>query len=209
MDEQNRAREITEEGDLIMNLTGFSAGLNFAAQKLALNWAKENLPEERYRTILRSYKMTFKRTLIFVVACCLPIMIAFSLLVFSGPFSKRAEAEAMPANASNCISAHVDYDGNFYWTYDSKMYEYPLAKYGLSPEDYEFGDEVNVYVDDGQNVVKVTEIEKGMSVREKEVLVGVVGAILVPALLILCVYMPIARRSFARPWMDFCREFNG
>ncbi len=191
-----------------MKLTGLSAGLNFAAQKLALNWAEENLPRERYEAILKSYNVTLKRTLVFVVVCCLPVMIAFTLIVFNAPFSKKAEAEAMPADATACMLAHVDYDGNFYWTSDSRMYEYPLSDYGLSPENYEFGDEVNVYVDNAQNVIKVTEPEEGLTIREKEVLTGTVGAILVPSLLILCVYMPLAKRTFAKPWRDFCMEFQ-
>ena len=57
--------------------------------------------------------------------------------------------------------ARVDYDGNFFWTHDSKKYEYPLKDYGFDPNDYTFGDKVNVYVDDAQNVIKVTAVQEG------------------------------------------------
>ena len=38
--------EFVRTGDLFMNLTGVSAGLNFAAYRVALRWAKEHLPKE-------------------------------------------------------------------------------------------------------------------------------------------------------------------
>ena len=78
----------------------------------------------------------------------------------------------------------------------------------LSPDEYEFGDELKVYVDNEQNVIQVTNVEEGLTVREMEVLVGLLGSILVPILLLLCVYMPIAYYTFGKPWREFCREFN-
>ena len=123
-----------------------------------------------------------KWTIIFVV-CCIPVMIAFLSLVINAPFSKRAEEANTPDGATGYVMARADYDGNFYWTHDSKKYEYALEDYGLSPENYEFGDEVKVYV-------------------------GVIGAILVPTLLLLCVYMPIAYHTFGKPWIKFYREFK-
>lgn len=196
-----------------MNLTALSAGFNFEAQRLALRWAKENLPDEKYQEIHKSYNALLKRTTVFIVVCCLPIIIAFLFLVFHAPFSKRAETEAIPKNATNYVLARVDYDGNFYWTHDSIKYEYPLKEYGLSPEEYKFGDKVKVYVDDAQNVIELTTIEDGFTIREIEVLAGSIGAILVPVLLILCIYIPIAYRTFGKPWRDFyrefCREFDG
>ncbi len=128
--------------------------------------------------------------------------------MFTEPFSQRYEAQNMPENATGCISATVDYDGNFFWTHDSVAYEHPLEEYGLSPEDYEFKDKVKVYIDDMQNVIKVTEEDKGMSFREKEVLIGVIGSILVPCLLLICLYIPIAYRTFGKPWIEFYTEFR-
>lgn len=43
-----------------MNLTGVSAGLNFAAQRVALRWAKEHLPKEEYNGIKKSYNSMLK-----------------------------------------------------------------------------------------------------------------------------------------------------
>ena len=102
----------------------------------------------------------------------------------------------------------MDYDGNFYWTHDSKKYEFPLNAYGLAPQEYDFGDQLKVYVDDAQNIIQVTAVEEGLTTREVEILVGIVGGILAPVLLIFCVYYPIASRTFARPWREFYREFH-
>lgn len=192
-----------------MNLTGLGAMLNFKAQQFALKWAKEHLPEDKYQQIKKSYNLILKRTTIFVIVCLLPIVIAFTLLAIEAPFSKRAEADAMPPSATEYVMARVDYDGNFYWTHDSKKYEYPLEEYGFSSEDYTFGDEVKVYVDDTQNIIKVMDVEKGFTIREKEVLIGSLGAILIPVLITMCIYCPIAYRTFGRPWQEFCKEFNG
>ena len=188
--------------------TGMAAGFHFMAHQFALRWAKENLPEEKYQRVAKSYRITFKRTLIFVVVCCIPVLILFLSLIFCAPFSQREEANATPEGATGYVLARVDYDGNFYWTHDSKKYEFPLNAYGLAPQEYGFGDQLKVYVDDAQNIIQVTAVEEGLTTREVEILVGIVGGILAPVLLIFCVYYPIASRTFARPWREFYREFH-
>ena len=110
-------------------------------------------------------------------------MIAFLSLVINAPFSKRAEKANTPDGATGYVMARADYDGNFYWTHDSKKYEYALEDYGLSPENYEFGDEVKVYVNDAQDIIKVTA-EEDSNIRNIEVGVGGIGAILVGCLII-------------------------
>lgn len=190
-----------------MNLTWLSVMFNFKAHQLALKWAKENLPNDRYQEIHKSYNLILKRTIIFIVICILPIIIAFSFLLFEAPFSKKAETNTIPSSATGYVLARVDYDGNFYWTHNSKKYEYSLEKYGLPSEKYKFGDKVKVYVDDEQNIIGVTDVEKGLTVREIEILVGVIGVILVPLLIILCIYYPIVYRTFGKPWIDFYRKF--
>lgn len=191
-----------------MKLTGLSGTLGFKAHKFALLWAKENLPEEKYQEICKSYHAILKWTAIFILVCWLPIIITFSSLVFNSPISKRTEAENTPENATSYVLARVDYDGNFYWTHDSQKYEYPLKNYSLSPNEYEFGDNVKVFLDDAQNIVEVTAVEKGFTVREMEVLIGVLGGILVPVLLMLCIHVPIAYHTYGKPWRMFAREFD-
>lgn len=128
------------------------------------------------------------------------------------PISKKAmriELENMPKGAIASVNARVDYDGNFFWTYDSQKYEYALKDYGISPEGYRFGDKVKVFIDDEQNAIQVTTVEEGLDARDKDLLVGSVIALLVPILLITCVYMPIAYSTFGKPWREFIREFEG
>lgn len=191
-----------------MSLTNISAGLNLTAQRFALMWAKEHLPKEKYNEIKKSYNSLMKRTAVFVIICCIPVIIAFLLLAFNTPFSKNMENAATPNGANGYVMARIDYDGNFYWTHDSKKYEYALKDYGLSAENYEFGDEVKVYVNDEQEIVKVTTDNDYSNIKNIEVGVGVIGSILVPALLILCVYMPIAYRTFGKSWIEFYRNFE-
>lgn len=190
-----------------MNSIWISARMNFAAQRIALRWAKEHLPEEEYREIEKSYNVMLKWSVVFVIAC-IPVILAFMLLIFNAPFSKKAEAAAAPDGAARYVMARADYDGNFYWTYNSRKYEHALKDYGLSPEDFEFGDEIKVYVTDAQDVIKVTAVDDTANIRNIEVGVGVLGSILVPVLLIVGVYIPVADRTFGRRWVEFYREFS-
>ncbi len=191
-----------------MSALGLSASFNFKAHEFALRWAKEHLPEEKYREINHSYNRTLKRTLLFVVLCFVPIVFAFCAFVIAAPFSSQAEANATPAGATGYVLARVDYDGNFYWTHDSKVYEHPLAEYGLDAESYQFGDKLKVYTDDAQNVLAVTEVQEGLSARDIEMLIGIAGAILVPLLITLCIYLPVAKLTFGKAWYTFCREYG-
>lgn len=123
--------------NLANDLLEVSTAMNFASQELALKWAKENLSEARYQEIYKSYKILFKRTLLFLILICIPIMVVGSYFIMAQPISKKAmriELENMPKGATASVDARVDYDGNFYWTYDSKIYEYALKDYGMSPE---------------------------------------------------------------------------
>lgn len=190
-------------------IIGVSTAINFAEQRLALKWAEEHLSEDQYLEIQTSYNKLFKRTTLFIVLCCIPIMIVLLFLAFRTPFSISMENQSMPGDATHYVMAKVDYDGNFYWTSDSKIYEYSLKEYGLAPEKYEFGNEVKVYIDDEQNIIKVSEIEKSVNMKQIEFGVGIIGSILVPALLIMCVYYPLARRTFGKNWFKFYKEFNG
>ena len=174
--------------------------------RIALDWAKDNLPPEQYNEIRKSYDKTSIRTIIFVI-CCIPIMCAFLSLIFFAPFSNKADEDATPKGATMTKTARVDYDNNFYWTHDSQKYECALEDYGLNPNNYNPTDQLTVYLDDNQNVLKVTDIEEGLSVRDIEILVGSIGSIVVPVLLITCVYIPIAYSTFGKPWRKFIREY--
>lgn len=167
--------------------------MNREAHRYALLWAKEHLPRETYQTIQRSYDATWKRTLLFALLCLLPLMLAFFSLIFFAPLSQSEDA--LPAGASEVIEARVDY---FYWTHDSQVYEHPLEAYGLSAQELEVNDRVQVYVDEAQNVVRAEPLEEGTSMREIEI-----GGILAPVLITLCIYLPIANRTFAKPWRTF------
>ena len=126
-------------------------------------------------------------------------------LIFFAPFSQSEDA--LPAGASEVIEARVDYDGNFYWTHDSQVYEHPLEAYGLSAQELEVNDRVQVYVDEAQNVVRAEPLEEGTSMREIEIGAGVTGGILAPVLITLCIYLPIANRTFAKPRRTFYQTY--
>lgn len=189
-----------------MNLTGLSAALNFGANGFALMWAKENLPAEEYQEIRKSYNTLMKRTIVFILACFTLCSIIFLPLIFAAPFSTRIETAATPNGATDYVLARVDYDGNFYWTHDSMVYKYALKEYGLSAEDYEVHDMVKVYINDAQNIIEVTTVEDGMDIRDIELLVGILGSILTPVILIL-IYRPFAYRTFGKAWIEFNRNF--
>ncbi len=73
-----------------------AAGFHFMAHQFALRWAKENLPEEKYQRVAKPHRITFKRTLIFVVVCCIPVLILFLSLIFCAPFPKGKKPMQRP-----------------------------------------------------------------------------------------------------------------
>ena len=176
---------------------------NTSKNRIALEWARLNLPPEQYNAIRKSFDATTTRTLIFVL-CCIPIMLAFLSLVFIAPFS----SSSIPKDASYSKTARVDYDGNFYWTYDSRKYEASLADFGLDPDSFRPNDTVTIYIDDYQNVYKVTEQEEGLQLNEIELLVGTICAIVIPVIIITCIYVPIAITTFGKPWREYMKWFN-
>lgn len=179
----------------------------FPQYELALKWAENNLPEKKYHQIYKSYKALLKWTLIIAI-CCIPIIIAFTMILVNAPFSTKAQINAMPYGATECIFARADYDGNFFWTSESKKYEYAFADYGLLPAEFRFGDKVKVYIDESNNVIEVNKIEDGLDIRELEVIIAIIGAFLVPIFIICCVYMPIAYNTFGKPWRNFIKSWR-
>lgn len=175
---------------------------NFEETDRALEWARINLPPYYYDKIKKSYDMLTIRTILCVVLC-IPIIIVFFLIATYTPFTSKSEANTLPDGATTSREASIDYDDNFYWTYDSKKYEGALADYGLNPDNYKFGDKVTIYIDDEQNVYDVTELKEGISPREIEQIIGFAGTIILPIIIILCIYLPIAFNTFGKP----CRKY--
>ncbi len=182
--------------------------MRFADQKRALTWAEQYLDRNEYEKIYASYRMLLKRTFQFIVGCCMPIMLLFLSLIFLAPFSKIAEAKAMPAGATSYVIAKADYDGNFFWTHDSKVYEHSLEEYGLNAADYEFMDRVKVYVNEEQEVIKAEAVKKGLDIRDIEVFGGIIGAFVLPALIIIVWYVPFAYRNYGKEWAAFYKEYG-
>lgn len=189
-----------------MSINNMSGSRNFAAHKLALMWAKENLSEEEYIEIKTSYDCGIKKGFIFIICTCIPIMIMCLFFAFYRPISTYLEKNAMPNNATCYVVARIDYDNNFYWTSDSKIYEYPLVEYGISSEEYEYGDKVKVYIDDDQNIIKVSETNTGNIIENIELIGGVLGSLLIPLLIIL-MFRSHAKKTFAKKWFDFYENF--
>ncbi len=186
----------------------FSTYMQFKSQEFALRWAREHLPPEKYKAIYNSYCTLMKRTVIFVLACCVPIICIGLYFTFETPIADRIEAAATPAGATGWVTARCDYDGNFFWTHDSKAYEYPLAEYGLDPAYYHFGQKLNVYVNDDQEIIAVTATHEGTEASTWEVCISILVTLILPTVLILCVYRPIARRTFGKEWYEFNQQFK-
>lgn len=183
-----------------------TTGLERKSQQLALQWAEKNLPDEEFQEIKRSYETLSKRTIRFVLLFMIPVMLLFLSLIFIRPFSNAAEAREMPQAATDYFMATVDYDGNFFWTRDSKIHELPLEDYGLDSANFKFLDSVKVFVDDSQNIIEVKDVRNDTKINEIEIGVGVIGSILVPVLMLLVGFKPIAYRTFGKPWIEFYRN---
>lgn len=179
---------------------------SFERQRFALNWAKENLPEEKYNEINKAYKKLLKTALIFVSLCAVSIIVTFSSILFI-PSSKRIDYSILPEGATEYVFAHVDYDDNFWWTNDSIKYEHPICEYGMSPQDYEFGDTLVVYLDEAQNVIKVIEYTETPVLQTSEILVRITLGVVLP-LAALVVYFSNAKRTYGKPWYEFYEGFD-
>lgn len=189
-------------------LLAAGTAMRFASNEIALRWAKANLPKEAYDKIEKSYKTMLKKTTIFVLLVICPIVIFFTIWIMTQPIAKYTYEASKPAGATSYHKARVDYDGNFWWTCDSKKYEYPLERYGFITSDYKFGDEVKVWVDDNQNIVKVEDISDEPDIMTIEVCACVFGALVLPTILAL-LYRCWAMHTFGKPWHDFCKEYAG
>ncbi len=178
----------------------------FAETKMMLEWARTHLPPYYYEKIKISYdKLTTGTILCFVF--CIPIIVAFVLITIFTPFSNNTKNNNLPNGATTSREASIDYDGNFYWAHDSKRYEEALADYGLNPDDYEFGDKVTIYIDDEQNVYKVTEFTEKPFSLNTEVIIGCLGASITP-ILTLIVYLLISFNTFGKPFRRYRKWYN-
>lgn len=189
-------------------LLAVGTAMRFASNEIALRWAKANLPKEEYNKIEKSYKTMLKKTTIFVLLVICPIVIFFTIWMMTSPITKYTYEASKPAGATSYHNARIDYDGNFWWTYDSKVYEYPLEQYGFAVSDYEFGDEVKVWVDDNQDIIKVEDTSDEPDIMTIEVCTCVFGVIVLPVILVL-LYRHRAIHTFGKPWHDFYKEYAG
>lgn len=179
-------------------LLALNTSLQFKSHAKALEYARLHLPREEYERIRASYNAVLKKTAFFTVCICLPIILVFVLLAIAVPLTPLA----MPTGATHYVDARVDYDGNFYWTHDSKKYERPLVAYDLDPSTHPFNSRIRVYLDDGQEVIAVTE-KPSFDVRSLMILVTSILAIAIPVVLLICVHDPRARRTYGRAWYEF------
>lgn len=189
-------------------LLAVGTAMRFASNEIALRWAKANLPKEEYNKIEKSYKTMLKKTTIFVLLVICPIVIFFTIWMMTSPITKYTYEASKPAGATSYHNARIDYDGNFWWTYDSKVYEYSLEQYGFAVSDYEFGDEVKVWVDDNQGIIKVEDTGDEPDVMTIEVCTCVFGVIVLPVMLVL-LYRHRVLHTFGKPWHDFYEEYVG
>lgn len=186
------------------DLLGASAAMNLQSHQFALMWAKEHLPDEEYTKIKKSYDKVILYTSIFVIVCVIPLVILF----INYGMNAVLTPDAMPAGAVDYVIAQADYDGNFFWTHDSVKYEQPLEDYGLSPDDYQFRDKFKVYVNDSQDVISISPVEDKASEKEIKLGIGIIGALVVPTLITMCIYIPIAWNTFGKPWREFNKKLR-
>ncbi len=168
-----------------------------------LKRAKRCLPEPEYQEVYHSYHAVIKNTLLFLAVVCLPVILICLYILFGS----LSAGEELIDGSVECITARMDYDGNFYWTRDSKVYKYPLSDYGMSTAEYAVGDRVRVYLDQIGQIVAVTSTPE----HKAGTVTGAaacIGSILFPVLLILLVHCPIARKTYGKAWYEFNRQYR-
>lgn len=191
-----------------MNELAFNSFIQIESHQKALNWALENLPYEKYEKISASYYKLLKSIIKFVLIVCVPIVLLSVLLILVRPISSSIEKQKMPSEATSFFIARVDTDGNFFWTHDSQAFEMSLEEVGLNSSEYQYLDKVKVYIDDDRNIIEVRDIDKGISLENIEILIGILGSIMVPTILIVAVYMPWVRKNVGHEWAEFYKDFQ-
>ena len=176
-----------------------------ARAREALQWARAYLPPHQYYEISRSHK----RTIVSTIACCLstmPIIFICAGIAMLTPFSHLVETGAMPSGATTSREARIDYDDNVYWTYDSKVYKEPIEDYGLNPDDYKPQQVVTIYIDDEQNLYKISD-DSNEDFREKEIIISAICAFVIP-IIIMAIGITIIVTKTAKPFKDFLKWYN-
>ena len=168
-----------------------------------LNWAKTNLQPHHYNKIKSSHNKLVWGTVLFIFACAAILCI----IVYNAPFTKDSTANLLPKGATSSREASIDYDDNFYWTYDSKKYEAALEDYGFNPDDFEYGDKVIIYIDDDQNIIKVTKPKEDLTSDELKSNIALACAIIL-ILIGPCIYIPIALTTFGKTWHSYRKWYK-
>lgn len=157
---------------------------------------------EKYEAVVNAEKAVFGWALFIVFFVIAPLIVLFSVIAIKCPITNAVKQNIEPAGTVSMQVARVDYEGDFWWRQNSEEHEYSLADYGLDPQNYEYGDQVFVYLDADANVLAVNDTDKVGVTRAWEQGISMAGAIILPIIICVVFYLK-ARSGFGREWCNF------
>ncbi len=182
-----------------------SALVSFANVVRLSENAKNELSAEDFDKLKVSHDKIIKNTILFLLLVTFPMICIACYFLMGQPFTKSTISQVMPADAMDTVCAHVTYDEEFYFAYDSKVYRFQLADYELSSDTYNRGDAFNIYIDKDKNIVGMDledEVNKASDLDMKIAMIFFIGSILV----VVCIHLPICYCTYGKTWRKFAKE---
>lgn len=160
-----------------------------------LNWAKENLDNDTFKIIQKSYKDIKKYTVIIMVL----LMLTYSVVLLP----QISIIDKYSADLTR--QGHVS--GKKVWYIKNDKKELNLSDYGYNYNDYKENDKFVVYLDKNYNVKDIAPLEEVQNEKNKPFIIMIGGIVLI-IFIILFIYVPIAYNTFGKAWGQFNRWYE-
>lgn len=150
----------------------FSSAVNFYEISKILDYCEKHSSKETYSAVKKSVKKTIISILILLVAFI--AIFAFGII----HFDKKIDSHT---TSNNITYSHekIGHVGNgVVWYIDNVKYEIDISDFGYDINNYEYGTDFNVYLDENHKVVDVNPIIKGNSTAADNMAWWLVGSLI-------------------------------
>lgn len=176
------------------NLLLASAGI--MEIELVYKWAEDHLSDEEVINVKSSHKTYMKKLSIFIITFIILFGISFFGL-FS--YSKSIALKNRPVGTVIVQNGWIDSKGNVAWTNDSKAFKQSLASLSLNKDDFKYLENVDIYIDANNKLLKVEKREKFDPLLYGLILLFVFAFIFL--FVGIAIFISRAKKTFARDWL--------
>lgn len=175
-------------------LSNAATAANILSNHTKLEWAKWNLDAGTYGKIKKSYNDIIKYTVITTVILTIIVFIAITM-AFSAQASVRSAY-------STWKIGHASEDK--VWYINNIKYEVNMSDYGYDAANFSVGDNFRVYLDQNDEVIKISSDDDVNKLMEDDlVAVVMVGSLLFMIVVLLCIHVPIAFNTYGKIWRKY------